>query len=162
MERHKGLIITLVVLFLFFCGGKPKTDKGVKGFTLKTIDGETVGLSDYKGNVVIVDFWATWCPPCRRSIPHLISLYEKYKERGLIILGISKEDLQILKNFRDESRITYPLLLGTNEVFRDFGVQAIPHTVFFDKKGRIRKTQTGFSDELVPIFEALIDTLINE
>ncbi len=56
-------------------------------FTLSSIDGEKVSLSDYKGKVVIVDFWATWCGPCRRSIPHLVGLYEKYKNRGLVILG---------------------------------------------------------------------------
>ncbi|MEO0143106.1 MAG: TlpA disulfide reductase family protein, partial [candidate division WOR-3 bacterium] len=133
-----------------------------KGFTLPTIDGGSVSLSDYKGRVVIIDFWATWCPPCRRSIPHLVSLYERYKENGLVILGISNEDVETLKRFRDENGINYPLLLGTNEIFKQYAVRAIPHTIFLDKKGKTRKTQVGFGDELIPVFEALIDTLINE
>ncbi len=160
MRGYKG-IIALLGLFLILCGGRQKEIKK-GGFTLPTIDGDSVRLSDYRGRVVIIDFWATWCPPCRRGIPHLVALYNKYKEQGLIILGISNEEAQTLRQFRDENGINYPLLLGTNEIFQQYGVRAIPHTIFLDKKGKIRKTQVGFGDELIPVFEALIDTLINE
>uniref|UniRef100_A0A7C4TCJ4 TlpA family protein disulfide reductase n=1 Tax=candidate division WOR-3 bacterium TaxID=2052148 RepID=A0A7C4TCJ4_UNCW3 len=150
----------LLSLLLVFCARKSEISN--LDFTLKSIDGETVSLSDFKGKVVLLDFWATWCPPCRRSIPHLISLYEKYKDRGVIIIGISSEEEGTIRNFRDENGITYPLLLGTSEVFQKYKVSAIPHTVFIDKKGKERKTQIGFADELIPEFEALIEKLVNE
>ncbi len=77
-------------------------------------------------------------------------------------MGISVEDIETLKAFREENNIRYPLLIGTQEVFRKYNVQGIPHTVFIDKQGRQRKTQVGFADAFVPMFEALIDTLLNE
>lgn len=163
MNYKKLLLIALVGIFCLFCGGKnSKQTIESNDFTLNSLDGEEYTLSKLKGKVLLVDFWATWCPPCKREIPHLIEIYEKYKDRGLIVLGISTEDKGTLEKFRQENNISYPILIGTQDVFQKFGVRAIPHTIFFDKKGKIRKTQTGFADELVPVFYALIDTLINE
>ena len=90
------------------------------------------------------------------------TLYEKFKEQNFIVLGISLEDKQTLISFRDENKITYPILLGNNEVAKAYDVKAIPSSVFIDKTGRIRKTQVGFSPEQAPMFEAFIDTLLKE
>jgi thiol-disulfide isomerase/thioredoxin len=156
------LLISLCTEVLCTNQGKGGKGKPVNDFTLKSLDGREYTLSKLKGNVVVVDFWATWCPPCRREIPHLISLYEKYKEKGLIVLGVSAEDQRILETFRNENNITYPILLGNNEVFQKFGVRSIPHTIFYDKKGEQRKVQIGFSDELLSEFDELVQTLLNE
>lgn len=163
MNYKKLLLLGVIALFCIFCVGKNSNQmNSTNDFTLKSLDGEEYTLSKLKGNVLIVDFWATWCPPCRREIPHFVELYNKYKDNGLIILGISTEDRGTLESFMRENNINYPILLGTNDVFQKFGVKAIPHTLFIDKKGKVRKTQIGFADEFVPVFEALIDTLINE
>lgn len=163
MNYKKLLLLGVIALFCIFCGGENSSRmNSTNDFTLKSLDGEEYTLSKLKGNVLIVDFWATWCPPCKMEIPHFVELYNKYKDNGLIILGISTEDRGRLESFRHENNINYPILLGTNDVFQKFGVKAIPHTLFFDKKGKVRKTQIGFANEFVPVFEALIDTLINE
>jgi peroxiredoxin len=131
-------------------------------FTLQSIDGESYTLSELKGNVIIVDFWATWCPPCRNSIPALSKLYDKYHERGFMILGISTEDVNTLIEYRDAQQIPYPILSATNEVVKAYEVTAIPKMFFFDKTGAVRKTQTGYSPELEAQFDRLVDSLLQE
>ncbi len=159
----KTAIPFFFIFFCIVCGGKNVSSPDtVKDFTLTSLEGQEYTLSKLKGNVVILDFWATWCPPCRREIPHLVEIYEKYKEKNLIVIGVSTEEKATLENFQKQNQITYPVLLGTNEIFQKFGVKSIPHTIFIDRKGNVRKTQIGFADELLPVFEALIDTLVNE
>ncbi len=164
IKYFKLILIISTIFFIIFCPNKGanKTVAAGNDFTLSSLEGETYTLKKLIGKVVIVDFWATWCPPCRREIPHLVNFYEKYKDKGLIILGVSNEDTVTLDNFKKENNITYPILLGNNEVFQKFGVRSIPHTIFIDKKGNVRKTQIGYSDDFLPEFESLIETLINE
>ena len=133
-----------------------------KDFTLTSIDGEEITLSKLKGTVVLLDFWATWCPPCRRSIPVFVEMYNKYHEQGFTVLGISTEDKSVLTKYRDENNIPYPILLGTNEVGRLFEVSAIPKILILDKKGEIRKTQVGFAPEMEQKFYTMVDSLLKE
>lgn len=161
----KSTIILVLLLLSTTCGTRKPEQEGsmsAADFTLSALDGETITLSELKGKVVLVDFWATWCPPCKNSIPHLIELYEKYKDRGFIVLGISLEDREKLEKFVAEYNITYPILLGTRDIAQTYGVQAIPKSIFIDRKGTIRKVQTGFSPELAPVFESLVDSLLKE
>lgn len=161
----KNLLKLLLILgmVVIACGSKEQTSQsGVTDFSLFSLDGEEYTLSELKGQVVIIDFWATWCPPCRNSIPTFIRLYEKYHEQGFTILGVGLDDEQALVDFQKQMEITYPIFVGDKDLAKDYGVTGIPKTIFIDKKGEIRKTQTGFAPELEATFDALVDSLLRE
>jgi len=85
-------------------------------FTVKDMNGSSVRLADYKGKVILINFWATWCPPCKTEIPGFIELYDRYKDRGLVILGVSgDDDAETLRSFAAEWKMNYPLLVGRDE-----------------------------------------------
>ena len=85
-------------------------------FTVKDMNGASVKLADYKGKVLLVNFWATWCPPCKAELPGLIQLYDQYKDKGLVVLGISgDDDAETLRAFASEWKINYPMLVGRDE-----------------------------------------------
>ena len=115
-------------------------------FTLYTLDGEEVKLSDYLGKVVILDFWATWCSPCRKGIPDLISIQNEYND-DLVVIGISldqpatqNEMVPFIKNYG----INYPIVLGNIEVSAAYGnIQAIPTSFVIDKEGNIINKHIG-------------------
>ena len=85
-------------------------------FTVKDMNGASVKLADYKGKVLLVNFWATWCPPCKAELPGLIELYDQYKDKGLVVLGISgDDDPETLRAFATEWKIKYPMIVGRDE-----------------------------------------------
>ncbi len=126
-------------------------------FALLTLDGEKVKLSDYAGKVVILDFWATWCPPCRRGVPDLISIQKEYKD-DLVIIGISLDQPSTQKDiqpFIEEFGINYPVVLGNQEVSMAYGnIRAIPTSFVIDREGNIANKFVG----LVPK-STLIDAI---
>ncbi len=125
-------------------------------FALKSFDGKTVKLSDYKGKVVIIDFWATWCPPCRKGIPDLISIQDEYK-KDVVIIGISLDSEKTIKDvpgFVKSYGINYPIVYGNEKVVTDYGgIEGIPTAFVVDKKGNIVDKHVG----LVPK-----DTYVNK
>jgi len=134
----------LVVFLLILCKSEELTI--APDFTLQDISGKEVSLSDFKGKVIILNFWATWCPPCRKEIPVFIELYKKYKDEGLVIIGISldREGEKVLIPFVKKFGINYPVLIGTKKVVDAYGgIRGIPTTFIIDKKGKIRKKHIG-------------------
>ena len=115
-------------------------------FTLYTLDGEEVRLSDYLGKVVILDFWATWCAPCRKGIPDLISIQNEYKDE-LVVIGISLDQPATqdkLVPFIESYGINYPVVLGNIEVSDAYGnIQAIPTSFIIDQEGNIINKHIG-------------------
>jgi peroxiredoxin len=114
-------------------------------FTLKDMNGADVRLADYKGKVVLLNFWGTWCPPCRAEIPDLIEVANTYKDRGLVVLGIAQEDTpEDLKKFAAEYKMNYPSLLSTAEIEEAYGPMfAVPMTFIVDRSGAICFKQMG-------------------
>lgn len=131
-------------------------------FTLVGIDGVEYTLSAQKGNVVLVDFWATWCPPCRVEIPHLKELHKKYSEKGLVVWGVGLDEEGKLRAFAEEQAISYPILVGDESIGQDYGVQGIPTTFLFDKQNRIAFKHVGFSQGMEEQFENEIEQLLKE
>ena len=117
-------------------------DEGLN-FTTQSLDGGKINLSQYRGHPVIVDFWATWCGPCRRQIPELNQLYKKYnKTRGLVVLGVSCDmiggkGLQSVEPFVEELQIEYPIAIADQALVDSLGVEAIPTTLFVGPDGKI-------------------------
>jgi len=120
------------------------------GFTLKSLDGKTLSLADLKGKVVVVNFWATWCPPCREEIPDFVAFYNENRAKGLEIVGVSVDEktAQQVKPFVDQNKMGYPVAMVTEKILRDYGpIQAIPTTFVIDKKGIVRYAQEGMLDK---------------
>ena len=149
----KGILIFSLCLALAFlpqCGRKVKESGAAPDFTLKTLEGEEMTLTSLKGKVVLLDFWATWCAPCRESIPHLVNLHKNYGEKGLVILGMSadKGDGDVVRRFVKSMDIPYPIMITPEEVLRSYGVTALPTTVFIDREGKIREKMIGFNSKI--------------
>ena len=107
-------------------------------FTLTDLDGKTWHLHDLRGKVVLINFWATWCPPCRKEMPDLEALYDKYKDQGLLVLAISAEDGAKVRPFVADRNIGYPILLDTEmKVSHLFVVEGIPKSFVYDRHGKL-------------------------
>ena len=107
-------------------------------FTLVDLTGRSWHLRDLKGKVVLVNFWATWCPPCRKEMPDLQALYDKYKDRGFLVLSISDEETAKVSPFIAERKISYPVLLDPGRKVNDaFVVEGIPKSFVYDREGKL-------------------------
>jgi peroxiredoxin len=107
-------------------------------FTLTDLSGKSWHLRDLKGKVVLVNFWATWCPPCRKEMPDLQALYDKYKDQGFLVLSISDEEAAKVSPFIAERKISYPVLLDPGRKVNDaFVVEGIPKSFIFDREGKL-------------------------
>jgi thiol-disulfide isomerase/thioredoxin len=168
-----SLILLLCLVFSLSCSkksdessitveSKKKSSKEVIDFSLPDLEGNTINFSDFRGKVVIVDFWATWCHPCLIEIPHFIELYNTYSLEGLEIIGIamqsgSPED--VIKKVQ-ELNINYTVVMGNNEVAQKFGgIQGFPATFVMDKKGKVAKKYLGALPNIKELLESDIKTL---
>jgi peroxiredoxin len=116
-------------------------------FKLKDLSGKQIKLSDYRGKVVIINFWATWCGPCRSEVPALVKLRELYRDRGLEVIGISlddEEDREEVTKFVKSFEVNYPIVMGDLEALRAYGqIDSIPATFVIDRRGAIRYSHIG-------------------
>ncbi len=114
-------------------------------FTLQSIDGETHSLNDYRGQVIFVNFWATWCPSCESEMPAIESVYEAYRDEGFVVLAINAgESAGYIHDFRREEGLTFPLLLDPRESVTDsYNIRALPTSVLVDRQGIIRRMYSG-------------------
>ena len=117
-------------------------------FSLKAVDGVAEDIAQWHGKVQIINFWATWCPPCKREIPALIALQEQYLNQGVQVVGIALDDVELVKAYVDESGINYPILVGEGDVI-DVAEQLgntmgiLPYTVIVDRSGNISYVRYG-------------------
>ena len=170
MKKINLLLVPVLIFILGFSAactneseGEPasQSKNAAYNFELVTLSGETVTLNSYKGKVLLVDMWDTWCPPCKAEIPHFVELYDEYNEKGLEILGVAfgREGVDAVRQFIKEYNVNYPNAIGNQEIVQGFGgIRAIPTTFVIDKKGNIHKKLVGYQDKAV--FEKLVNELL--
>lgn len=132
-------------------------------FTLLTLEGDSLSLDSLRGQVVLVNFWASWCPPCRIEMPGFERVYRARRDDGFVIVGIAtdRHAEDQIREFVAEHGITYPIALGTMQVVRDYGgVSALPESFLIDRQGRIRHRVIGYFAE--PALRAAVDRIIRE
>jgi peroxiredoxin len=134
-------------------------------FTLKTLEGHTVRLSEFRGKkVVLINFWATWCPPCRLEMPTMQQIYSEYKERGFEILAVNIESdaKHLISDFVKELHLTFAILLDPDmKVTRKFRVIGLPVSVLIDRQGIVRAKEIGYHDWTSKASRKLVETLLN-
>ncbi|UKL14185.1 TlpA disulfide reductase family protein [Dissulfurimicrobium hydrothermale] len=159
----KKISIKLLTVFFFLvaivhvsaCRGMANPVKA-PDFTLLNLENKKVSLSDFKGKVVLLNFWATYCPPCRAEMPDFIALQNKYASKGFNVIGISvDEDWQeVLPSFVKAMKVNYPILIANTKVLKDYGdIYALPATFIIDREQKIVKSYTGMvtQDEIEPV-----------
>lgn len=155
----------ILALFLSHCAKKPKDPASTPDFTLSTLEGRTITLSELKGKVVLLDFWATWCGPCKESIPHLTHLYKNYQERGLELIGMSTDrmgDAEIVRRFVKSMEVPYPIIMTPEEVAKKYKITGLPTTILIDRKGKIREKIVGFNNAIGQQIISKVEELIAE
>jgi cytochrome c biogenesis protein CcmG/thiol:disulfide interchange protein DsbE len=149
------LFAALFSLSVWGCTDEGDFEQKAPNFRLTALSGQTATLKEHRGRVVLLDFWATWCPPCRMSIPELIRMQDKYRDEGLIIIGISIDDPNVasdsyLKAFKEKFGLNYIILrsnLGIMENYFGRPRAAIPTAFVIDRKGIIKAKIVGFRPE---------------
>ena len=152
-----------VVVFLLFTGSSFGQIRN-KDLKLRDTRGRVFRLSDHRGKVVLINFWATWCPPCRAEIPDLIKLQRQYRANGLQIIGVTypPQRLSQVRTFARKLNVNYPLALGTKETKRLFtSSETLPMTVIIDRNGEVREVIEGillpeeFEQKIKPLLTML-------
>jgi cytochrome c biogenesis protein CcmG/thiol:disulfide interchange protein DsbE len=138
---------SLLLLLLTACSGPPQARLGsaAPDFTLQSIDGTSVRLSDFKGKPILINFWATWCVPCREEMPLLQATYEQYREQGLVILAVDmEEDASLVRRWVEQGGYTFTFLLDSDgELLKRYNVTAAPTSYFLSPEGVIKDLKLG-------------------
>ncbi|MBF0507091.1 MAG: TlpA family protein disulfide reductase [Nitrospirae bacterium] len=169
---RKGLCFVLVSLAVaaFFSCSKTENGVGVRdtdaapSFVLSTVKSDRISLDNYKGKVVMVEFFATWCPPCRTAAPEMESIYEKYRDKGFVVLAVSIDEgptaVSAVSKFVKEFNITYPVLLDDGKASRQYQLISIPTSFIVDKQGKLRNKHIGLSPDFTESVSKEIETLL--
>jgi peroxiredoxin len=162
-------IVALCLLGLYIASRRatPKPAASASGnvapdFTVTDIDGQKLSLSAYKGKVVLLDFWATWCTPCRTEIPHFVEMQNKYGAQGFQVVGISMDDdAKPVREFYKEHQMNYPVAVGDDKLAERFGgVMGLPVNFLIDREGRMHSKHLGATD--VSVFDEEVVLLLGQ
>ena len=158
MKLFLALAALLIINVSLFSAEHPgSTPEGIQvgskapEFTLKSVNGNTIRLADYKNKIVILDFWATWCGPCRRGIPDLVSIQKEFT-KDVVVIGISveQETKMEVPMFMQKQHINYPVVFATESVVNNYGgISGIPTSFIVDQNGNIADTHVGLVEKQV-------------
>jgi cytochrome c biogenesis protein CcmG/thiol:disulfide interchange protein DsbE len=155
-------VVALVLMMTMMLVGPAMAAKKMPAFTGKTVNDQgQFDSATLQGKVVLVNFWATWCPPCRKEIPSLVKLQEKYRDKGFAVVGVSMDEggSKLVAKFLDKQKVSYPVIIGDAELARGFGgVIGVPASFLVDRKGELIRRYDGFAseDELQEEIEKLL------
>ena len=150
------LLATLALAALSFCTVGVGADttpsnsrKMAPDFTLTDSNGASIRLSDYKGKVVLLDFWATWCHGCKLEIPWYMEFQQKYKDKGLSVIGVAMDEdgWKSVKPFIEKTKINYAIVVGNQQLASKFGADSLPVTLLIDREGKIAESHAGMVDK---------------
>lgn len=168
MRRKKPCFVAVLTLCLFPWGAvaQQPTIRFVRHpdpapeFKVSSLDGKPLSITDYKGKVILLNFWATWCGPCRAEIPDLVALQNQYKDRLQIIgLVVDDDDEDAIKKFAGDFRINYPVAIATDELRMEYGgIPALPTSFLLDAEGRVVQKHEGLRDPV--LYEVEIRSLL--
>jgi thiol-disulfide isomerase/thioredoxin len=161
LVKQAGVLLVLATVFV--AGAQAEVLEGpAPDFTLKSRSGENIKLSELRGDVVMINFWASWCGPCREEMPLLEGMYKKYGDLGFVLLGVNvEEDSSKAAELLRDVPVTFPILYdNTNEVTKKYNVVAMPSTVMVGRDGKMRYLHRGYlpgyEDEYVKQIKELI------
>jgi len=145
----RSMIAGMAVAILCYGAAAGDDRRPAPDFTLAGSQGGPVQLSHYKGKVVLLDFWATWCHGCKTEIPWYIEFSQKYKKAGLAVIGVSMDDggWKLVKPFLKQKKMKYPVVIGDDKLALQYGVSSMPVTLLIDREGNIAVSHTGVVDK---------------
>lgn len=138
--------LLLLILFMFFSVSSSITSHASDQFVLKDMDGKVHSLHQYKGKWVVVNYWATWCPPCLEEIPDLVSLYDSRKDKDVMVIGVvfDYETVKDVTDYIDDMLMSYPTVLGDDKVTKQIGsTEVLPTTYIYNPQGELVKVKKG-------------------
>lgn len=169
MKIHQSKLLQLIfsvllISFIFSPLQAATLDKPAPDFTLKSLSGKNMKLSEYAGNVVMLNFWASWCGPCRKEMPLLNELHKKYEALGFVILGVNVEqELKLAKSFLADTPVDFPILFdSSNKVSKAYDVIAMPTTIMIDRNGQVRYLHKGYKAGDEKKYKKMVKKLIRE
>jgi thiol-disulfide isomerase/thioredoxin len=147
VSRRAAVVLAAAVAFLPSCNssGSPAVGDLAPEFVLQSLDGKTKKLSNYRGKVVLVNLWATWCPPCIEELPVLDTLVKEYGDKGLVVLGVAgDEDTDLVRQFVAKNPAQFEVLLDPDGVIGTrYGITGYPETFFVDRQGKLQHKIIG-------------------
>ena len=168
--KNQFIVVAMFAVVLHFAklqvavgqGAEVNPRKAAPVFSLTDASGTPVRLSDYKGQVVLLNFWATWCHGCKTEIPWYMDFQKKYKAQGFTVVGASMDDegWKVVKPFVKEKKLNYPVVIASDELAKQYGLREMPLSVLIDRDGRIADSHSGVVDRNA--WESEIQHLLNE